>query len=244
MSYVSDYDFEMRELARGAEALHRRLKEVYFINSNNDSILIFEDGTYLPTQHRKYGYYIQREQYSFKVAANLGGTDPFTLLTFGYSGTGPRCYADFLLACGFSGAYYEVIKVLSPPVKLKRDGSQVKGKYREAQSQIVASGKTLEEARQNLAKEQEQKQEKIKVRLPAESCLLAEEVLCDGELVKTITEVIAGSEEEAEKKALKEISKPGGAMAKLITNFGFRPYPRMGLTRSIGHRGHRMSRYN
>jgi hypothetical protein len=58
------------------------------------------------------------------VADRLGGTDPLTLLTFGYSGTGPGCFAVFLATAGFVETD---VTDLEPPLKLRPDGSRVIG---------------------------------------------------------------------------------------------------------------------
>jgi hypothetical protein len=119
------YERQMIELARGAAAAHGSLNEVIFVDkSSYDSRLVFSDGTVLPVRHRLAGYDIRRETYAFQVARELGGTDPFSLLTFGYSGTGPSCYEAFLSSLGFKEA--NVVDI-DPPLKLRPDGSRVSG---------------------------------------------------------------------------------------------------------------------
>jgi len=119
------YERQMIELARGATATHGSLNEVIFVDkSGYDSRLIFSDGTILPVRHRSAGYDIGRETYAFPIARELGGTDPFSLLTFGYSGTGPDCYETFLSSLGFKSA--DVVDI-DPPLKLRPDGTRVSG---------------------------------------------------------------------------------------------------------------------
>jgi len=115
----------MMKLASGAATLHGKLIEVIFVDkSTYDSRLVFSDGTILPVKHRATGYDIGRESYAFPIARELGGTDPFSLLTFGYSGTGPTCYETFLRSLGFQSPNVEDIE---PPLKLRPDGSTVSG---------------------------------------------------------------------------------------------------------------------
>lgn len=119
------YERQMTELARGATAAHGSLNEVIFVDKRNyDSRLVFSDGTVLPVKHRLAGYDIRRETYAFPIAGELGGTDPFSLLTFGYSGTGPDCYETFLSSLGFKEP--NVVDI-DPPLKLRPDGSRVSG---------------------------------------------------------------------------------------------------------------------
>jgi len=181
----------MIALAKGAMDLHGQLKEVIFLSKNKDSVLVFSDGTALPVQHGSHGYDIRREPYALRVAAGLGGTDPFSLLAFGYSGTGPACYATFLRAAGFKQT--DVVDI-EPPLKLRADGSKVGGARRQAKRETEVSGKSLEEARQKIQEPGE-----------AGTCIVREEVLCDGsEATKTAT-VDTVSPEEAEKTAKKQI---------------------------------------
>lgn len=121
------YESQMVKLSQGAIAAHGELKEVVFLKANKDSLLVFSDGTVLPVKHQKAGYDIRRESYAFEVAAELGGTDPFSLLAFGYSGTGPTCYSTFLNIAGFKSTNVEDVEA---PLKLRRDGSKVRGTWR------------------------------------------------------------------------------------------------------------------
>src|SRR2546423_5827379 len=118
------YESQMTNLARGATTAHGSLREVVFLKPNKESLLVFSDGTVLPISHQRAGYDIRRETYAYQVASELGGTDPFSLLTFGYSGTGPRCYAVFLSTAGFQNSNVE--EIISP-TKLRPDGSKVSG---------------------------------------------------------------------------------------------------------------------
>lgn len=122
------YESQMMKLARGASAAHGELLEVIFLDKTKyDSRLAFSDGTILPVKHRQAGYDISRESYAYQVARELGGTDPFSLLTFGYSGTGPTCYSTFLRTAGFRSPDVEDV---DPPLKLRKDGSRVRGTVR------------------------------------------------------------------------------------------------------------------
>jgi hypothetical protein len=118
------YEAEIRQLAAGAVARHGSLQEVLFLESNKDSLLVFEDGTVIPILHREYKYDLRHEPYAVQLAIEHSGTDYFSMLAFGYSGTGPACYAEFLLAAGFQAADVEHLKA---PLKLKKDGAVVHG---------------------------------------------------------------------------------------------------------------------
>jgi tetratricopeptide (TPR) repeat protein len=122
------YESQMIKLTRGAVAAHGKLLEVIFMNkSTYDSRLVFSEGTILPVKHRQAGYDISQESYAYQVAIELGGTDPFSMLTFGYSGTGPTCYSTFLRTAGFRNPDVEDIEA---PLKLRTDGSRVRGMVR------------------------------------------------------------------------------------------------------------------
>jgi hypothetical protein len=181
------YESQMIALAKGAMDLHGQLKEVIFLSKNNDSILVFSDGTALPVQHGSHGYDIRREPYALRVAAGLGGTDPFSLLAFGYSGTGPACYSAFLGAAGFKQT--DVVEI-EPALKLRADGSKVGGARHQAKWETEISDKSIEEARQ-----------KIQQSSNADACIVSEEVICDGAMVTKTVTVQTASSEEAEKRA-------------------------------------------
>jgi hypothetical protein len=185
------YESQMIALARGAVALHGELKEVLFLSKNKDSMLVFSDGTTLPVEHRRYGYDINRESYALRLAGELGGTDPFSLLAFGYNGTGPACYAAFLNAAGFKGA--NVVDI-APPLKLRGDGSTVNGTRRQAKVATEISERSMDEARK-----------KIEEPRFGDSCILFEEVLCDGAIATKVVRVDTASPEEAEKTAKRQI---------------------------------------
>jgi len=188
------YDSQMVALSRGAVALHSPLQAVVFLEANKNSILVFSDGTQLPVQHRSHGYDLRREAYAIRVAAELGGTDPFSLLTFGYSGTGPRCYSVFLQTAGFKDANVEDIRT---PLLLKADGAKLGGEVRKAKRSAEITGKSLDEVREKAS------------RTGDEMCLLHEEVLCDGaEATKSLV-VNSDSPDEARKRASREA--PSGA---------------------------------
>jgi hypothetical protein len=118
------YEPEMAQLAKGAIAAHGQLKEVVFLEANKDSFLVFADGTVIPVLHQQHGYDIRGEAYAVQLAREHSGTDYFSLLAFGYSGTGPSCYAVFLRTSGFQSTNVEK---LSAPLKLRPDGSTIQG---------------------------------------------------------------------------------------------------------------------
>lgn len=186
------YESQMSDLAEGAINLHGELEEVLFLKNNNkDSVLVFSDGTVLPVEHSMHGYDIRRESYAFPVAAQLGGTDPFSLLTFGYSGTGPKCYAAFLDAAGFLDT--NVVDI-NAPLKLKADGTRINGIKRQAKWTLDITGKSIDEARQ-----------KIEEPKFPDACILFEEVVSDGAIATKTVTADTSSPEEAEKTAKKQI---------------------------------------
>lgn len=126
------YESEVTVLAQGALAAHGSLEEVVFLRTNDFSLLVFSDGFVLPTWFTEEGdddwkaMNDEATKYSYQaeVARSLGGTHPMSLLTFGYSGTGPTCFARFLQTAGFSSTSVEDVR---PPLKLRKDGSRVSG---------------------------------------------------------------------------------------------------------------------
>jgi len=118
------YEREIEQLANGAIAAHGQLKEVVFLENNKDSLLIFSDGTVIPVLHQSRGYDIRNEAYAVQLARDHSGTDYYGLLAFGYTGTGPTCYAAFLRTAGFQNANVEGI---AAPLKLRPNGSLVRG---------------------------------------------------------------------------------------------------------------------
>ncbi len=186
------YESQMINLAKGAINLHGKLEEVLFLKNNNkDSILVFSDGTSLPVEHSRHGYDIRRESYAFRVAAELGGTDPFSLLTFGYSGTGPQCYSTFLDTAGFLDTNVVDIEA---PLKLSADGNKIKGITRRAKWALETTGKSVDEARQRIEQPKS-----------ADTCILFEEVLCDGAIATKTVTVDTVSPEEAEATAKRQV---------------------------------------
>ncbi len=186
------YETQMIALAKGAIKLHGDLQEVLFLkNDNKDSILVFSDGTALPVAYRFRGYDIRGEGYAFAVAAQLGGTDPFSLLTFGYSGTGPECYATFLKAAGFSDPG---VTEVSAPLRLTRDGRRIDGATKRAKWTAEISARSLDEARK-----------KIEPPESADSCVLREEVLGDGTAATMVVTVDTASASDAEKTAREKV---------------------------------------
>lgn len=186
------YESQMSDLANGAVNLHGNLQEVLFLKNNNkDSILVFSDGTVLPVDYRMHGYDIRREAYAFRAAAQLGGTDPFSLLTFGYSGTGPKCYAAFLETAGFLDT--NVVDI-NAPLKLKAEGTRINGTNRQAKWTQEITGKSIDEARQ-----------KIEQPMFPDSCILFEEVVSDGAVTAKTVTVDTSSQEEAEKTAKRQV---------------------------------------
>ena len=118
------YEREIEQLAKGALAAHGQLQEVVFLEANKDSLLVFSDGTVIPVLHQQHGYDIRGEAYAMQLARDHSGTDYFSLLAFGYSGTGPSCYAVFLRTAGFQSTKVEK---LSAPLKLRLNGSTIQG---------------------------------------------------------------------------------------------------------------------
>lgn len=121
------YGTQMTELARCAVANHGELKEVVFLGGNKDYNLVFADGTVLtPSDDES----LKREYSSYagygEIAQQLGGTHPYSLLAFGYQGTGPGCFATFLRTAGFDVTEKDIVDV-SPPARLHRDASVASG---------------------------------------------------------------------------------------------------------------------
>lgn len=119
------YETQSAELARCAVRSHGALKEVDFVSGNKDYTLVFADGTrFTPSNDAE----LERE-YSTglgygEIAQQLGGTHPYSLLAFGYQGTGPGCFATFLQTAGFDVTEQDIVDI-SPPVRLRPDGSHV-----------------------------------------------------------------------------------------------------------------------
>lgn len=119
------YESQMIQLAKCVIRHHGALKEVVFLQTNKNYLLVFSDGIVLSpisdeSLKHEYGTY---EGYG-DIAKQLGGTHPFSLLAFGYSGTGSQCFSTFLSTAGFKSTNVENI---STPLKLRADGSQVHG---------------------------------------------------------------------------------------------------------------------
>jgi len=124
-----DYDSLMTQLTEGMRNVHGDLKEVIFLDkSKYISLLCFTDKTVLPTYYYEKGdrywqvvaYSVNNYDYIDQVAAQIKDQDPLSLLTFGYGGTGSRCYSAFLKYFGFAKHDVENIQV---PSKLKKDGT-------------------------------------------------------------------------------------------------------------------------
>jgi hypothetical protein len=109
---MGNYDSNMRQLAQGMKIEHGDLLEVYFIEKGKyQTILHFSDGTYFPTKplaKRDFGILVYACQ-NYSYIPPDGQIDPLTLLTFGYSGTGSKCYAVFLDSFGFTKTNVENI---------------------------------------------------------------------------------------------------------------------------------------
>ena len=139
------YENEIYQLAKGALATHGKLLEVVFLNGNKDSLLVFADNTVIPVLHRQHGYDISREAYAMQLAYEHGGTDYFSLLAFGYTGTGSTCYANFLSAAGFRSTN---VGNISAPLKLKPNGTTVNGSYQDDGSIEWEDGSVTPELKQ------------------------------------------------------------------------------------------------
>ena len=121
------YERQMRGLAREMIRFDGKLKEVAFLEKNEDSLLVFSSGAVFSVKRCGAGLDTRVKYTIRRIAAQLGGTNPFSLLTFGYSGTGPYCYSIFLSTAGFKITNVEDI---DQPLKLKLDGTQVRGAIR------------------------------------------------------------------------------------------------------------------
>jgi hypothetical protein len=121
------YEAQIAQLARCAGRNHGTLAEVVFRRGNKDFTLIFSDGTEVSPANPQS---LEREYSTFagyrEIAEQLGGTHPYSLLAFGYQGTGSECFAAFLRAAGFDVSVSDIENV-SPPVRLRRNGSWVDG---------------------------------------------------------------------------------------------------------------------
>jgi hypothetical protein len=84
---------------------HGDLLEVYFIEKGKyQTILHFSDGTYFPTKpltERDFTILAYACQ-AYSYIPPQPQIDPLALLTFGYSGTGSKCFAVFLGSFGFT----------------------------------------------------------------------------------------------------------------------------------------------
>jgi hypothetical protein len=154
------YENQMRELARKVTAVQGKLIEAIFTEKCQEggtSYLVFSDGSI------------------------LRASEISSMLTFGYHGTGPDCYAAFLEGAGFERTD---VTNIEEPLKLKSDGSCVRSTgRRRARSTAVFSATSLEEARREIEEPPF-----------ADSCILSEEILCDGRPVEEKFTVVATSE--------------------------------------------------
>jgi hypothetical protein len=116
------YGTQATELARCATRNHGDLREVVFLSGNNDYEARFADGVALrphddaSLQH-EYGTYAGYGE----IARELGGTHPYSLLAFGYHGTGTGCFTTFLKTAGFQVSENDMAEV-SPPARLRPEG--------------------------------------------------------------------------------------------------------------------------
>ena len=121
------YETQTAELARVAVRNHGELKEVVFLSGNKDYSLVFADGTVLtPSNDDSLKHEYSTYAGYAEIAQALGGTHPYSLLAFGYQGTGPGCFANFLKTAGFD-VTESVIVGIEPPIRLHRDGSLASG---------------------------------------------------------------------------------------------------------------------
>ncbi len=133
------YEAQSAEMARCAVRNHGELKEVEFLSGNKDYVLVFADGTRL----RPYaGESLQHEYSTYagyaEIAQALGGTHPYSLLAFGYQGTGPGCFTTFLKTAGFD-VTEKVMVDISPGVRLRRDGTILSGDEQAAEPEEPAA---------------------------------------------------------------------------------------------------------
>lgn len=147
------YEAEVYEMARRARSDNGVLQEVIFLERDKDSLLVFERG--------------------------LIRTDRRSILAFGYSGTGPDCYATFLAEFGFRETNVDHVH---PPAKLTAAGTWTRGKRHPAQWEVEVEGRTVEEVRSELRKV---------------ACVFREDVLADGSQTEIRDVVQAGTDDEA-----------------------------------------------
>jgi hypothetical protein len=117
------YETQTAQLARVAVRHHGELKEVIFISGNKDYSLVFADGTVLtPSDDGSLKHEYETGEGYGEIAQALGGTHPYSLLAFGYQGTGPGCFANFLKTAGFEVTEADIVAI-SPPARLQKDGT-------------------------------------------------------------------------------------------------------------------------
>ncbi|MFQ5638914.1 MAG: hypothetical protein ACE5IR_13090 [bacterium] len=105
-----------------------------------------------------------------------------TIFQFGYSGTGPRFFTDFLRGAGFNVSL-DTISSIKAPMKLKPDGSKIKGETKKnPQWTKEFEGTSLEQVREQARKHTD-----------GSTCIMSEEVLCDGDPVTIAETVNAGN---------------------------------------------------
>jgi hypothetical protein len=116
------YEEHVAQLARCAVRHHGDLNEVVFLGGNKDCLLVFADGTVIaPANDGSLKHEYQTYDGYGEIAQQLGGTHPYSLLAFGYQGTGSNCFAAFLDTAGFDTSVGD-IESISPPVRLRAAG--------------------------------------------------------------------------------------------------------------------------
>jgi hypothetical protein len=126
-------------------------------------------------------------------AQRLPETD---MLAFGYYGTGSECYATFLAEFGFSQTSVDKV---STPSKLTADGKWTRGQRKFAQWTVQVEGQTLDEARG-----------KLQPIDPRTTCMIREEILCDGSQA-ALTEVVQATNDADAVAILRKDRIPPGS---------------------------------
>ncbi|MCB9102286.1 MAG: trypsin-like peptidase domain-containing protein [Anaerolineales bacterium] len=126
------YKLLMIHLATSAIRAHGPLQEVVFLEKNNHSLLVFADGTVLPTNFAEQGdprwsaIVNEAKTYAYlgKIARQAEGKNPLSLLTFGDDSSDSLNFAAFLRSAGFKQTSLGRINL---PLRLRADGMRIHG---------------------------------------------------------------------------------------------------------------------
>jgi hypothetical protein len=151
---------------------------------------IYEDGKNIVKKHGKLLEiiclsYPSNILYTFSNSGTISFPKN-TMFTFGYHGTGSKFFTTFLNGAGFNVSL-DTIASINAPMKLKEDGTKIRGQTKKPQWIKEFVGQSLEEAK-----------EKTKKAIPDGSCIISEEILCDGVVeafVKTLKRSYLNDEE-------------------------------------------------